>query len=85
MKQKVNIAIIGLGQIGNYLFNELRLKKKDIEIKSGKKINITALWAKNINKKRKFKMKKASFYKNTIEIIKKHFNIRKVISRLLKT
>ncbi len=71
MKQKVNIAIIGLGQIGNYLFNELRLKKKDIEIKTGKKINITALSAKNINKKRKFKINKAIFYKNPLEIIKK--------------
>ncbi len=71
MKQKVNIAIVGLGQIGNYLFNELRLKKKDIEIKTGKKINIVALSAKNINKKRKFKINKAIFYKNPLEIIKK--------------
>ena len=71
MKQKVNIAIVGLGQIGNYLFNELRLKKKDIEIKTGKKINIAALSAKNINKKRKFKINKAIFYKNPLEIIKK--------------
>ena len=37
MKQNFNIAIIGLGQIGNYLFNELKIKKKDIEIKTGKK------------------------------------------------
>ena len=28
MKKKTNIAIIGLGQIGNYLFNELKNKKK---------------------------------------------------------
>ena len=28
MKNKVNIAVIGLGQIGNYLYNELKLKKK---------------------------------------------------------
>ena len=28
MKKKINIAIVGLGQIGNYLFNELNLKKK---------------------------------------------------------
>ena len=38
MKQNFNIAIIGLGQIGNYLFNELKIKKKDIEIKTGKKM-----------------------------------------------
>ena len=26
-KQNINIAIVGLGQIGNYLFNELNTKK----------------------------------------------------------
>ena len=30
MKKNVNIAVIGLGQIGNYLLNELNVKKKDI-------------------------------------------------------
>ena len=28
MKKNMNIAIVGLGQIGNYLYNELRIKKK---------------------------------------------------------
>ena len=51
MKQSVNIAIVGLGQIGNFLLNELRLKKKEIEIKTGKTINIVAISAKNIKKK----------------------------------
>ena len=37
MKNNVNIAIVGLGQIGIYLYNELNIKKKDIEIKTGKK------------------------------------------------
>ena len=39
MKKKLNIAVVGLGQIGIYLLNELNTKKKDIEIKTGKKIN----------------------------------------------
>ena len=30
MSKKINIAIIGLGQIGIYLYNELNLKKKEI-------------------------------------------------------
>ena len=30
--RQINIAIVGLGQIGNYLYNELITKKKDIEI-----------------------------------------------------
>ena len=71
MKQNVNIAIIGLGQIGNFLLNELNLKKKEIETKTGKKINIAAISAKNINKKRKFKINKKIFFKNPLEIFKK--------------
>ena len=51
MNKIVNIAIVGLGQVGIYLYNELRLKKKEIEIKTGKKINIVAISAKNRNKK----------------------------------
>ena len=34
MKNKINVAIIGLGQIGNFLYNEISLKKKDIELKN---------------------------------------------------
>ncbi len=71
MKQNVNIAIIGLGQIGNFLLNELNLKKKEIETKTGKRINIAAISAKNINKKRKFKINKKIFFKNPLKIFKK--------------
>ena len=70
MKKKINIAVIGLGQIGIYLLNELNTKKKDIEIKTGKKINISAISAKNINKKRRFKINKKIFFKNPLDIIK---------------
>ena len=52
MNNKINIAIVGLGQVGIYLLNELNIKKKDIELKTGKKINLVAVSAKNINKKR---------------------------------
>ena len=71
INNKINIAVVGLGQIGNYLLNELNTKKKDIELKTGKKINIVAISAKNKNKKRKFKINKSIFFKNPIEIIKK--------------
>ena len=37
MSKLVNIAIVGLGQIGNYLYNELKTKTKEIENKTGKK------------------------------------------------
>ena len=68
MTKIINIAIIGLGQIGGYLYNELRIKKKDIENKTGKKINIIAISAKNKNKKRKFKIDKKIFYQNPLKI-----------------
>ena len=72
MIKNVNIAVVGLGQVGIYLLNELITKKKDIEIKTGKKINIVAISANNINKKRRFKINKKIFYKNTLDIFKKH-------------
>ena len=64
MNKIVNIAIVGLGQVGIYLYNELMLKKKEIEIKTGKKINIVAISAKNKNKKRKYNINKKIFYTN---------------------
>ena len=74
MKEKINVAIVGLGQIGNYLYNQLNIKKKDIEVKTGKKIDIVAISAKNKNKKRKFKINKKIFYKNPLKI----FNEKKI-------
>ena len=71
MTNKINIAIVGLGQIGNFLLNEINNKKKEIEIKTGKKIFIVAISAKNINKKRKYKINKKIFYKNPLDIVKK--------------
>ena len=71
MKNNVNIAIVGLGQVGNYLLNQLNIKKKEIEIKTGKKIIIQAISAKNINKKRKFKINKKIFFTNPLNIFKK--------------
>ena len=70
MKEFVNVALVGLGQIGNYFYNEINTKKKEIEIKTGKSIRIVAISAKNKNKKRKFKINKSIFYKNPIDIFK---------------
>ena len=66
MNKNINIALVGLGQVGIFLYNELNSKKKEIEIKTGKKINIVAISAKNKNKKRKFKI----FYSNPLKIFK---------------
>ncbi len=72
MKKIYNIAVVGLGQVGIYLLNELNTKKKNIEIKTGTKINVVAISAKNIKKKRKFKINKKIFYNNPFDILKKH-------------
>ena len=71
MNKDVNIAIVGLGQIGIYLLNELIKKKNEIELKTGKRINIVAISAKNINKKRRFRINKKIFFKNPLDIFKK--------------
>jgi homoserine dehydrogenase len=74
MKNNINIAVVGLGQVGNYLLNELNTKRKDIELKTGKKINVVAVSARSINKKRQFKINKKIFFKDPLEI----FNKKKV-------
>ena len=71
MKNNINIAVVGLGQIGSYLLNELNAKSIDIELKTGKKINVVAVSARNINKKRQFKINKKIFFKDPLEIFNK--------------
>ena len=75
MKKNYNIAIVGLGQVGLYLYNELKIKKKDIETKTGKQIKIVAISAKNKNKKRKFKIDKKIFYIYLLNIFKNKIDI----------
>ena len=71
MKNNINIAVVGIGHVGSYLLNELNIKKKDIELKTGKKIKVVAVSARNINKKRQFKIDKKIFFKNPLEIFDK--------------
>ena len=40
MNKNINIALFGLGQVGIFLYNELISKKKEIETKTGKRVNI---------------------------------------------
>ena len=68
MNKNINIALVGLGQVGIFLYNELNSKKKEIEIKTGKRINIVAISAKNKNKKRRFNIDKKIFYSNPLKI-----------------
>ena len=64
----INIGIVGLGQIGSRLYKEIISKKRDIKLKTGKNINIIALSAKNINKKRNINFNKNIFYKNPLDV-----------------
>ena len=69
MKNLVNIAIIGLGQIGIYLYNELRSKKKKLREKLEKKL-ILLLYQQEIRtKKEDFKFKKISFLRDQVKFL----------------
>ncbi len=70
MNKNINIALVGLGQVGIFLYNELNSKKKEIEIKTGKRINIVAISAKDKNKKRRFNIDKKIFYSDPLKIFK---------------
>ena len=72
MKNFFNIAVVGLGQIGCYLLNELNTKKKEILSKTGKSINVVAISARNKNKKRQFKINKSIFYSNPLKLLKEN-------------
>ena len=74
MKKIYNVAIVGLGQIGSYLYKEILSKKKEIQKKTGKIVNIVAISAKNKNKNRGFKVNKQLFFSNPLKI----FNDRKI-------
>ena len=63
-KKQVNIAIIGLGNIGGYLYKYLKAKKKVLAKKNNCIPNVVYLSAKNKNKKRDFKITKKLWLKN---------------------
>ena len=50
-KKKINIAIVGLGNIGSYLYQYLEKNKKNIKKKTNVDINILLVSARNKKKK----------------------------------
>ncbi len=52
-KSKMNIAIVGLGNIGSYLYKFLNKNIKQLEKKNNSKPNIIFLSAKNFKKKKR--------------------------------
>ena len=69
--RQLNIAIIGLGNIGCYLFKFLNENKKILTEKNNCLPVIKYVSAKNKKKKRKIKIKKKQWLKNYIEATKK--------------
>ena len=68
--KKIGIGIVGLGNIGSRLYKEIISKKKDIGLKTSTNITIAAISARNINKKRSFKVRRNIFFKNPLDITK---------------
>ena len=66
-KQKLNIAIIGLGNIGSYLYKYLQTHKKILSKKNNCTPNIVYVSAKNKNKKRKISINKDKWLNNYLD------------------
>ncbi len=68
--KKLNIAIIGLGNIGSYLFKYLQTNKKILSKKNNCIPNLIYVSAKNRSKNRGFKINKNKWLKNYLEATK---------------
>ena len=64
MKKNINIAIVGLGNIGSYLYKYLTNKKKFLNDKTNISPNVIFVSAKNKLKKRNVKIPKTKWLKN---------------------
>tara|TARA_A100001011_G_scaffold360499_1_gene407838 strand:- start:976 stop:2271 length:1296 start_codon:yes stop_codon:yes gene_type:complete len=62
--QKKNIAIVGLGNIGSYLYKYLHTNKETLAKKNNCVPNVLYVSAKNIKKKRNIKINKKKWLKN---------------------
>ena len=68
--RKLNIAIIGLGNIGSYLYKYLNENKKILTEKNNCLPNIKYISAKSKNKKRNLKIKKNQWLNNYLDATK---------------
>ncbi len=69
--KKLNIAIIGLGNIGTYLYKFLNKNKQILSKKNNCVPNITYVSAKNVNRKRGIKIRKNQWLRNYLIATKK--------------
>lgn len=68
--KEFNIGIIGLGNIGLEVYRNIKKNASEIKKKTGFKLNIIKVSARNINKKRGVKFSKGVLEKNIFKIIK---------------
>jgi homoserine dehydrogenase len=68
MYKKINIAIVGLGNIGGYFYRTLEKNKANISSITGKIPVIKYLCAKSINKKRKFRIPRSKWITDPIKL-----------------
>ena len=68
--RKLNIAIVGLGNIGSYLFNYLNINRKLLTEKNNCLPIVKYVSAKNRNKKRNLKIKKSQWINDYLKITK---------------
>ena len=69
--KKINIAIIGFGNIGSYFYKILEKNKKTITIKTGKVPFVKYISAKSISKKRSIKIPKSKWFSNAMDLTSK--------------
>ena len=67
--KKINIAIIGFGNIGSNFYKILEKSKRNIFINTGKIPVVKFISTKNKNKKRKIKIPNAKWVKNPLNLI----------------
>ena len=78
--RKLNIAIIGLGNIGSYLYKYLNDNKKILTEKNNCLPFIKYVSAKNKKRKRNIKIKKKQWLNNYLDATKKK-KINKIIKK----
>ena len=68
MSERINIAIVGFGNIGSYFYKILEKNKLNISTKTGKIPFVKYISARNINKKRPIKIPNSKWIKNPLKL-----------------
>ena len=67
--KKINIGLVGFGNIGSYFYKILKKNNNEIFSKTGKIPFVKYISAKNINKKRVVKIPKTKWVKNPLNLV----------------